>query len=131
MHYTLIVLIALSLSISHMGWLITSSTLLRPLRESVSVPLIREGLECSICTMTQLSLLLAWLVPDVIQCPAPLSYLLKAMLLAKLSCLIYDVGEALGSLSYWLQSSDHEDHVVANVPLVVNSAASIGDVEPQ
>lgn len=128
MPYTLTVLVVLSLSISHMGWVITSSGLLRPLRERVTQSLAREGIECSICTMTQLSLLLAWLVPDLIQCPAPLSYLLKAMLLAKLSWLAYDIAEAVGRLSYSVSSD--EDHVVGNVPLVMNSAASIEDVRP-
>ena len=106
-------LLVLSLAISHMGWIITQSGLLRPLRERVTQETLREGIHCSICTITQLSLLLAWLVPDVIVCPfLPLSYLLKGMLLAKLSCVVYDIGEALGSL-----------------PLVMYSTESIGEIE--
>lgn len=114
MSYMLTTLAVLSLSISHMGWLITSSGLLRPLRDMVSQPTLREGIECSICTITQLSLLLAWLVPDLILCPPLLGYLLKAMLLAKLSCLVYDLGEVLGSL-----------------PFMMNSAATIGDIDSE
>lgn len=113
---TVTTLAVLSLAISHMGWLITSSGLARPLRERVSHPILREGVHCSICTITQLSLLLAWLVPDVLLCPSPfllpLCYLLKAMLLAKLSCLVYDLGEVVGTL-----------------PLVMNSAVSIEDMD--
>ena len=107
--YTVLIL---SLPIAHVGWIITQSGLLRPLRERVTQPTLREGIHCSICTITQLSLIFAWLVPDVIPCPFPLSYLLKAMLLAKASCIVYDAGEVLGSL-----------------PLVMNSTESIGDMD--
>jgi hypothetical protein len=106
-HYTLIYL---PLSISHMGWLITSSRLFQPLRDRVSYPFLREGIHCSICTITQLSLALAWLVPPI-GTPTPiLDYILKAMLLAKLSCLCFDLGEVLGTipLSLTQQTSDSE-----------------------
>ena len=106
------IVIILSLPLAHVGWIITQSGLLRPLRDRVSHNTLREGVHCSICTITQLSLIFAWLVPDVIPCPFPLSYLLKAMLLAKVSCIVYDMGEALGSL-----------------PLVMNSTESMGDME--
>ena len=117
MSHTLITLAVLSLAISHMGWLITQSGIARPLRERVSQitysidmsilsyrlmqlqSVLAEGIECSICTITQLSLLLAWLLPDSIAGPAPLMYLIKAMLLAKVSCIVYDFAEAIGVLS--------------------------------
>ena len=102
----LIALSVLALAIAHMGWLITQSGLIRPLRERVSHPILSEGIECYMCTITQLSLLLAWLVPDPIVCPIlPLTYILKAMLLAKLSCLVYDFGEAIG-----VMTSNYADH---------------------
>lgn len=92
-------LAALSLAISHMGWLITQSGIMRPLRELVTQPTLREGIHCIICTTTQLSLLLAWLVPDVVDGPAPVVYVVKAMMLAKVSLVVYDLGEAMGVLS--------------------------------
>ncbi|WOL31473.1 hypothetical protein [Microcoleus phage My-WqHQDG] len=118
MYDTWVTLGVLSLAISHMGWLITQSGMFRLLREMVAKglheidltkpffyrfmvlrSLLAEGIECSICTITQLSLLLAWLLPDVVEGPALLVYLIKAMLLAKVSCIVYDLGEAIGLLS--------------------------------
>jgi hypothetical protein len=61
--------------------------------------LLAEGIQCSICTITQISLLLAWLLPDVVEGPVPLVYLIKVMLLAKVSCIVYDLAEAIGVLS--------------------------------
>lgn len=113
MSYTLTVMGVLSLAIAHMGWLVTQSGLFSPLRAWVTQPTLREGIHCSICTITQLSLLLGWLLPDVIGGPAPLVYVLKAMMLAKVSLVVYDLGEWLGTLS-----------------LVINPTASDGDTEP-
>lgn len=104
---TLITLSVLSLAISHMGWVITQSGIMRPLRELITQPTLREGIGCIMCTVTQLSLLLAWLLPDVIEGPAPVVYVVKAMMLAKVSLLLYDLGEWVGTLS--LSDSTHEE----------------------
>lgn len=100
-------LAVLSLAISHMGWLITQSGIMRPLRELVTQPTLREGIHCIMCTTTQLSLLLAWLLPDVIAGPAPVVYVIKAMMLAKVSLLVYDLGEWVGTLSVVEDTSDN------------------------
>lgn len=100
-------LAVLSLAISHMGWLITQSGIMRPLRELVTQPTLREGIGCIMCTITQLSLLLAWLLPDVVGGPAPIVYVVKAMMLAKVSLLVYDLGEWVGTLSMVEDTSDN------------------------
>ena len=92
-------LAVLSLAISHMGWVITQSGLFSPVRHWVTQPTLKEGIQCTLCTITQLSLLVAWLVPDVIEGPAPIVYVVKAMMLAKVSLLVYDLGEWVGTLS--------------------------------
>lgn len=101
-------LAVISLAISHMGWVITQSGLMRPLRELVTQPTLREGVHCIMCTVTQLSLLLAWLLPDVVGGPAPVVYVIKAMMLAKVSLVVYDLGEWLGTLSVVGDTSDSE-----------------------
>lgn len=129
---TVATLAVLSLAISHMGWLITQSGIMRPLRERVSnitytldmsmlayrlklvQSVLAEGIGCIMCTITQLSLLLAWLLPDVIEGPAPIVYVIKAMMLAKVSLLVYDVGEWVGTLSMVDDTTDSGDGLPAD-----------------
>jgi hypothetical protein len=119
MLYTFTSLVVVSVAVSHMGWLITSSSLFKPLREAVTNPILSEGIHCSICTITQLSLLLAWTVPDVLDVFV-VGYILKAMLLAKLACLVYDAGELL------VPTGSANDLV----PVVIADSASMVDTEP-
>lgn len=89
--------ILLALSLSHLTWILTESYLLAPYRRWVASihPALDYSSTCSMCTSTQLALLLAWVCPPIWPAGYGVGYVLTALLVAKLAIIA-------GDLSQWL-----------------------------
>jgi hypothetical protein len=88
---------ALALAISQAGWLITRSYIFNFYRQWAmrQHPLLSYSSSCLICTAQQVALLSAWIIDPIFPPAYGIGYLLEALLLARLSVILYDAGELL------------------------------------